>query len=563
MKNYYNFILALFVGAQTFAQVSVGSERTANYDAGPVNAYYTYSYYQTIYKASDISASGQITSIEYEMVNSNPINYSDDNIDIWMGHTNKTKFDNSKDWIDISTLTKVLTNGRLVKTGNKVKIELDTPFEYNGVENLIIAIDANEQMSDSSSDQFYCSRAENDDRVNLYYRDDLINPIPQNPSDLTGTYTTYFYPNIILYGINQSCPKPSDLSAPNTTGTTADLAWTENGSANSWTIEYGRPGFVQGEGETITVDTNQYTLKGLTPSSKYEFYVKSNCADDEKSRYAGPFSFFTQCETISTNYEADLSVYPPSCWRMASGAMGEEIQFGSSRWRDKRAFTDENNEEVSSNAVNLWSNIVKSWLISNNFDLSAGNFSLETIVAVTDYLREGTSGQIDTDEMGEDDRVYLLISTNNGTTWTNLAEWNATNQPAATGTKLNVDLSNYTGVVKFAFYATDGNMKDPKDYDFHIGKFKITSTENLAVNEIKDNKAKYEFYPNPVNDILIIKGQHKIGKVSIYDATGKLVYQNSFGRDTANINTQNLDKGYYVVNAEIDGVMQNFKVIKK
>ncbi|MXV39243.1 T9SS type A sorting domain-containing protein [Flavobacteriaceae bacterium Ap0902] len=564
MKHNYTFVIALIMSVQTFAQVSVGNGTETDYDIGPVNAYYTYSYYQTIYRATEIGAKGEITALEYEMSNENPIDNTDDEIDIWMGHTEKSIFDKESDWIGINTLNKVLTNGKLVKEGRTIKITLDEPFNYNGVDNLVIAIDANEAGYNSSSDRFYCTRMKDDERVNLYYRNDNVNPDPANTSSLTEALTNYFYPNIVFHGINQSCPKPSNLLAKNMTGTTVDLSWTEVGSATNWTIEYGSAGFVQGTGTTVEVDSNPFVLTGLKPVTKYEFYVKSNCSADENSPYIGPVSFSTECATISTDFEVDFSIYPPSCWQIANGPIGGDLSFGASRWRDNRSFTNEKNEVISSNAVNLWGNKVKTWLISNNVDLSAGNFSLEALVAVTNYTFSGTSEQTDTDEMGEDDSVYLLISNDNGTTWTDLAEWNEANQPLVTGTRVNVDLSDYRGVVKFALYATDGNLDDNKDYDFHVGKFKLTSSEdNLANSDVTTKEPKFEFYPNPVNDILIIKGKLKIGRVNIYDATGKLLYQNIFSRDTANVNVMNLDKGFYTVIADIDGVSQSFKIIKK
>ena len=56
--------------------------------------------------------------------------------------------------------------------------------------------------------------------------------------------------NILLEEI--TCPDPSTLTATNITAFSADLAWTENGSAVSWNIEWGADGFSQGSGTVIT-----------------------------------------------------------------------------------------------------------------------------------------------------------------------------------------------------------------------------------------------------------------------------------------------------------------------
>src|SRR5690554_2886009 len=45
-----------------------------------------------------------------------------------------------------------------------------------------------------------------------------------------------------------SCLPPTALTVSNVSGTTLDLGWTENGTANEWQIEYGSHGFAQGSG---------------------------------------------------------------------------------------------------------------------------------------------------------------------------------------------------------------------------------------------------------------------------------------------------------------------------
>lgn len=564
MKNYYTFILTLLLGVQAFAQVSVGNGTYTSFSIGPINTLYEYSYYQIIYKASDINATGTITSIEYEMLNANPINNSDEQIDIWVGHTSKNAFVDGYDWISTSEMTKVLTNGTAVKSGTTVTLTFDTPFVYNGVDNLVIAIDANEPTYDQGGmNQFYYSEAHNEEKINIHYRGDNFNPDPNNTTAIANNmFTSYHYPNIKINGISQSCPRPTNITMDNIMGTSVDISWNQEGSATNWTIEYGPKGFSQGNGTIINVTSNPYTLTGLTSTTDYEFYINTNCNTNDSSSKAGPYSFTTACTTIAENFEVDFSAYPPNCWNIANGPMGGTLQFGASKWRNNRAFMSAEHDVIQSNAVNLYTNTQRTWLISNNYDLSNANFTLETLVALTDYSFSGLSTHGDTATMGSDDKVMLLISTDNGTTWTDLATWNINNQPAVSGNNMTFDLSDYNGVVKFAFYATDGEIDNNQDYDFHIGKFKMKAN-NLAVNDVKNHKSNYDFYPNPVNDILIIKGERNVGKVSVYDVAGKLVYQNEFSRDTANVDLKKLTTGHYVVNAEIDGIMQNFKIIKK
>jgi hypothetical protein len=85
--------------------------------------------------------------------------------------------------------------------------------------------------------------------------------------------------------------------------------------------------------------------------------------------------------------------------------------------------------------------------------------------------------------MGSDDEVQLLISTTGGATWTSLNTWNATNQPNVNGTIYTEDLSSQTGIVQFAFWASDGIVNDPEDYDFHVGSFNIVEIISAITSE--------------------------------------------------------------------------------
>ena len=44
---------------------------------------------------------------------------ADDNVDVWLGHTAKTAFDTSADWVDVSSLTHVLVDGTVTDLEDK------------------------------------------------------------------------------------------------------------------------------------------------------------------------------------------------------------------------------------------------------------------------------------------------------------------------------------------------------------------------------------------------------------------------------------------------------------
>jgi len=82
-----------------------------------------------------------------------------------------------------------------------------------------------------------------------------------------------------------ACPKPNNLVITETTGTTATLSWTENGTANAWQICLNGD-----ETNLINVTANPYTLTGLTAEAAYTAKVRANCGD-EQSNWSNVVSF--------------------------------------------------------------------------------------------------------------------------------------------------------------------------------------------------------------------------------------------------------------------------------
>ncbi len=89
------------------------------------------------------------------------------------------------------------------------------------------------------------------------------------------------------------CIDPSALTTSAITAVTADLGWTENGTATQWDIELGTAGFVStGTPTANNVGSNPYTYTGLSPNTSYDFYVRADCGGNN-SAWIGPFNFTT------------------------------------------------------------------------------------------------------------------------------------------------------------------------------------------------------------------------------------------------------------------------------
>ncbi len=276
----------------------------------------------------------------------------------------------------------------------------------------------------------------------------------------------------------QSCVAPTALAVNNITTTSADLTWTAVGSETAWNIELVTAGTTPTGTPTATGVSNPYTATNLNSGTDYEFYVQAVCGSDT-STWEGPFAFTTPCVTASVPYLEDFNgtSFAPNCWSEAdsgdptTGPSG----LGSSSWQ-----SDEyRNDSAASTAaqINLFSDTKEEWLISPLIDLGAtGGYSLTYDVAETDYANSGLNE--DGGMATTDDEVQVLITTDNGATWTNLKTYDANNTAPNAGIKEYIDLAAYTGVVQFAFWASEGTINDTADYDFHIDNVEVILTPN-------------------------------------------------------------------------------------
>jgi len=124
----------------------------------------------------------------------------------------------------------------------------------------------------------------------------------------------------VIIGETPQCMPPSMLTATAITTTTATLSWTENGTANTWSVEYGPTGFTLGDGTTLTVDDTvpTFTLTGLTDNTTYDVYVNAVC-NSNLSSDAVSTSFTTMLAPVSIPYSTDFSPTGDRNWQLNNG----------------------------------------------------------------------------------------------------------------------------------------------------------------------------------------------------------------------------------------------------
>jgi len=90
----------------------------------------------------------------------------------------------------------------------------------------------------------------------------------------------------------------------------------------------------------------------------------------------------------------------------------------------------------------------------------------------------------------------------------------------------------------------------------------VTScTEPLTAIETEENYS-FAIYPNPSNGLITLESEKPIQRLAVFDALGKLVYQENVQSQTqVQVNLGHLPHGLYLIQVEGDGVVASRKVV--
>ena len=449
---------------QINAQVAIGSGVLESENA-PFEAYYGYSYTQTVYLASEINASGDISDIQWYYSGTSDLANSQQLV-IYMAESTRTEFADTNDWEPSTSLTQVYAGGITVTPGTDgwVTLTLDTPFAYSGTDNLIIAVEENSAGYDSFGDDFHNTQVGTNRTIS--YFSDSNNPDPTAPPTASNIDDTI--PNVIIGGITQACATPSGLSATGITSSEAQISWTENGTATIWNIEIVPSGDTPTGTPTASGVANPYTAMGLSAVTSYDVYVQADCGT-EQSAFAGPFTFETLCDVFVPDYLEDFTTIIPDCWDEADSGdpTTGPADLGAGSWTADEFLNIGTGDGAYK--INLFAASKSDWIISPQFDLTGGPFQVEFDFAITNWNSSTVAGTL-----GSDDQVVFLMSNDNGATWTTLLTYDSTSVVPIPGIHPVVDLTANSGeTVQFAIYATEGTVNDPEDVDVFVDNFQV------------------------------------------------------------------------------------------
>ncbi len=283
----------------------------------PLTTNYGFSYSQQIYTVSDLNNAGitgpaEISVIRFYRTNGNLTNSLQ--WDVYLGNSVKTEFTSTTDWETSGNLQQVFS-GTITEAGANEwqEITFSTPFNWDGVSNLIVAIDENQ-----SNWGTLASWRKSDLGTNrsIYYRSDGTNPDPSAPPTANGRFN---YVNNIQLVASPTTPCSGAPALTNIVSSEGSdvcegsdfilsledgTSYFQDGITYQWQQFDGTNwGDISGETEST------YTINAVTTSTDYQVVIGCSLTDDEVT--LAPLSIVVH-ENPTVTVDIEESVVCPS-----------------------------------------------------------------------------------------------------------------------------------------------------------------------------------------------------------------------------------------------------------
>ena len=186
--------------------ITIGNGTAANYTYSPYNNYYKNSWNENIFTSAEVGGSGIIRVVSRKVVATSP--FTLDTLRIYMGVTSSNQIQSTTDWIPMENLTLVY-EGTGVEIGRNAGwegIELQTPFSYNGTDNLVV-VTAKKASSYVSALTYEYTNLSNVYR-NMYRASDTDVSFAEPPTGSSTGTRSYYRPNVRF----MLCPYDDDLA---------------------------------------------------------------------------------------------------------------------------------------------------------------------------------------------------------------------------------------------------------------------------------------------------------------------------------------------------------------
>ena len=318
------------------------------------------------------------------------------------------------------------------------------------------------------------------------------------------------------------------------TSTTADVHWTEIGTPESWTVEYGPEGFTPGNGTVINDNdgTPMASLSDLEVLTSYDVYVTSNCGEGSTSATVGPVTFST----------IDFYCQTPVAFSIEPITLVEFAGISNTTTADPGAAPA--NEYFFDMTAMVEQGATYPITVEGN---TAGNFQ----TSITLFIDLDQNGEFD---MNTERFEVGLIENSTGEDGTQATADITIPEDALLGiTRMRV-LKMYDANGVYSENACDAiGYGQTEDYSIQID-------ENTGVDF-----AQYHFSmgPNPATDYIQISSTAAIQGVSVYNLLGQKLINRTLNQQAPRIDLSGLSNGTYLMEVEINNEKKVYKVVKQ
>ncbi len=220
-----NLFLVMGLGAEL---ISIGSGTVLNQGL-PIEPAAPYSYSQQLFLASEIGVGGSIDAIHFQYNVASQLFFPGNRqLTIYLGHSQRTLMSG---WVPADSLSTVfsgmLSEGDFTSGlpgSGWLQISLATPFLYDGIRNLVLAVDENGSDYGNTADDFFCSNT-NAQRA-IQFQNMNINPDPFSPPTTGFTLKTHRSNLRLSMQPQHYYPvQPSPADAASNVSIYTDLSW--------------------------------------------------------------------------------------------------------------------------------------------------------------------------------------------------------------------------------------------------------------------------------------------------------------------------------------------------
>jgi hypothetical protein len=315
--------------------------------------------------------------------------------------------------------------------------------------------------------------------------------------------------------------------------TTATVSWTAgSASETSWEVAVGAATVTDPNTLTaLPAATTSLAVSNLNPNTPYKAWVRAICGANVGNWFMVAFTTACAPQNVpySENFESAATPALPPCTA--------EINLGWNPWQTQSWSNSGFSSKVLRNPTN---GTMDAWFFTNGVNLVQGQ-------AYTISYKKGTS---------------------NGFTFHNMKVTIGASASVAAMTTVLVDHVGFAGNAATENIAFTVPTTGVYYFGFHgyNGTSGVLYVDDILVDVNLSNGdfdlANFNYYPNPVNDVLNVSYNAVISEITAYNLLGQQVMQIKPEAISGTLNMSKLPQGTYLVKVTSENQVKTVKVIK-